>query len=301
MTQWSNTHLMFCEGPHDAAFLNRLLKKELGFSQRRLKVSDLPYPLGNVLRKSLADRSAEDLRLDLARKFFLPDHVLAREETLVLVFSYGGSNRQCSLSTFLENVFPLLDAPVFSSFGQEAAQSVYAYTIFADADARGEAGTRDLICDEFATVGGSAWLSNEWQRINRSRAAYQPTLYGPVATYIWRNSQEDRGTLEDLILECLDGDDNLMLTLSHLDARFDWAAPPGATPDQICAGSARRLKAAFCVEGQKQKPGGGLSVVLDQSDLLRVDSLKKSAAVQDCLTFLNDWFAWDPSVQSGAA
>ncbi|QOF77155.1 hypothetical protein [Variovorax sp. 38R] len=300
MPQWSNAHLMFCEGPHDAAFLNRVLKKQLGFQKLALKLSELPYPLANVLQASFKDRAAEDLRLDLARKFFLPDYVLALDSVLVLVFSYGGSNRKVSMLPFLENLFALLAVTNFSSLQQTAERPVYAYTVFADADARGESSTRDLISTEFATVGDSAWLTNAWMHIKTTKAASQSTDFGPAAAYVWRKSTEDGGTLEDLILECLDGDAELHKTLEYLDSRFDWSPPAGSTASQICASSAKRLKAAFCVEGQKQKPGGSLGVILDQSELLGTDKLKKSSAVQDCLAFLAEWVMPTP-VEPAAA
>lgn len=78
MASWTNIHLMFCEGPHDAAFLNRLLKKQVGYEKVELKLSELPYPISNVLQQSFKTRAADDLRLDLAKKFFLPDFLLAR-------------------------------------------------------------------------------------------------------------------------------------------------------------------------------------------------------------------------------
>ncbi|MGI4779090.1 MAG: hypothetical protein ACRYGA_13400 [Janthinobacterium lividum] len=269
--------------------LNRLLRKNLGFVQQKLKLSELPYPLSNVMQTSFKSRASEDLRLDLAKKFFLPEYVLAKGSVLVLVFSYGGSNRQASMLPFLENVFTLLAAPNFSSLEQAAERPAYTYTVFADADGRGEASTRDLIGNEFATVGDSAWLTNSWVRHKATKGASQTTGFGPTAAYVWRKSAEDSGTLEDLILECLDGDPELQKTLGYLDSRFSWLPPAEATAEQVCAISAKRLKAAFCVEGQKQKPGGSLAVILDQSDLLGADRLQKSNAVQDCLAFLKEW------------
>lgn len=118
MPHCSKAHLMFCEGPHDAAFVNHLLKRELGFKQRKLKLSELPYPLANILKTSFQNRASEDLRLDLAKKFFLPEYVLARESVLVLVFSYGGSNRKDNMQPFLDAMFTLLAVPSFASIEQ---------------------------------------------------------------------------------------------------------------------------------------------------------------------------------------
>jgi hypothetical protein len=289
MAQWSHAHLMYCEGPHDVAFVAHLLKRELGFSQQLLKLSELPYPLANVLKTRFLNRASEDLRLDLAKRFFLPETVIARGSTLVLLFSYGGSNRKESMQPFLDAVFTLLGTTSFSSIDQQAERPAYAFTIFADADAVGEVATRTSIANDFSAVGGVGWLSNDWVQIQATKAASQPTSFGPAAAYVWRKTQEDGGTLEDVFLECLDGRESLQKTLEYLDSRFDWAPPAGAKPEQVCAHAAARLKAAFCVEGQQDKPGGSLAVILGQTRLIDREDLKRSAAVKDCVAFLGEW------------
>lgn len=289
MASWTNIHLMFCEGPHDAAFLNRLLKKQLGYTKVELKLSELPYPISNVLQQSFKTRAADDLRLDLAKKFFLPDFLVAREEALVMIFNYGGSNRQANMSPFLENVFALLSAPAFAGTDQPAEYPNYAYALFADADALGLVGARDQISTDLATIGGVAWLTGAWTGYNGTRAATQETSFGPAAAYIWKKWAEDNGTLEDIVLDCISGDEAFQQTLQFLDTRFNWNPPTGATPKEMCACAAKRLKAAFCVEGQREKPGMSLGVVLDQTNLLKNEAILKSAAVQDCLTFLRAW------------
>ena len=291
MSQWSSVHLMFCEGPHDAAFLNRLLKTQLGFTKVDLKLSELPYPISNVLQQSFKTRAAEDLRLDLAKKFFLPDYLVARDAMLVMVFNYGGSNRQASMSPFLENVFLLLSEAAFSGAGQSANPPRFSYTIFADADVLGLVGARNQVKADLATIGGTAWLNCTWTDLEGTGAVTQVSAFGPTAAYIWKKWTEDNGTLEDIVLECLSGDAGLQQTLEFLDARFSWNPRADATREEMCATAAKRLKAAFCVEGQRKKPGGSLGVVLDQANLLKSEVMEKSAAVQDCLAFLRVWLA----------
>lgn len=289
MANWSNVHLMFCEGPHDAAFLNRLLKKKLDFAKAELKLSELPYPISNVLQQSVKTRASEDLRLDLAKKFFLPDYLVKRDATLIMIFNYGGSNRQINIPPFLEKVFLLLNTPAFAAGGQPSDLPKFTFTVFADADAVGLEAVRGQISEDLKTIGGSAWLNGEWRMFKDTKAAAQDTAFGSAAAYIWKKSDEDNGTLEDIVLECLGNDQGLQQTMNFLDQRFSWGAPANATPEEICAVSAKRLKAAFCVEGQRKKPGGSLGVVLDQTELLNKDCMDNSPAVKDCVEFLKSW------------
>jgi hypothetical protein len=299
MEKWSNVHLMFCEGPHDAAFLNRLLRKQLGFTKVELKLSELPYPISNVIQQSFKTRAAEDLRLDLAKKFFLPDYIVTLDRVLVMVFNYGGSNRKANMSPFLENVFALLSAPVFAGIGQPASSAKFAYTIFADADAIGLTAARAKISADLATIGDSVWLNAAWLDFEGTTAVSQESAFGQTAAYIWKKWAEDNGTLEDIVQECLVDEPGLQQTLQFLDTRFNWSAPVGATPKEVCAIASKRLKAAFCVEGQREKPGMSLGVVLDQTALLRPEVIAGSAAVQDCVTFLRAWLT--PGLQVKAA
>ena len=291
MEKWSNVHLMFCEGPHDAAFLNRLFKKHLKFSKIELKVSELPYPISNVIQQSFKTRAADDLRLDLAKKFFLPDYMVALDQVLVMIFNYGGSNRRVNMSPFLDNVFTLLNAPVFSGIGQPTNNAKFAFTVFADADAIGLTAARAKISTDLATIGGIPWLTAAWSELEGTKAVTQENAFGKIAAYVWKKCTEDNGTLEDSVHECLADDAGLQQTLRFLDERFNWTAPVDATPEQVCALAAKRLKAAFCVEGQREKPGMSLGVVLDQTALLRPELIERSNAVQDCLTFLRTWLA----------
>lgn len=285
MSAWSHAHLMFCEGPHDAAFLNRVLKKQLDFEAVQLLVSQLPYPIGNVLKQSFKNRAAEDLRLDLAKKFFMPDYLLQQGGTLVLVFNYGGANRPKAIPPFLEELFVLLQAPMFS----DGLQVPLSYLVFADADVLGTATARNQISTDLQNIGGEPWLKTDWHAIAGSRAAQQSSAHGPVASYIWRQWGQDYGTLEDVVLECLSDNENIHETLAFVDAHFDWTLAPTAKPDKICANAAKRLKAAFCVEGQQAKPGGSLGVILDQGELLTAERLAASQSVQDCVAFLRAW------------
>lgn len=286
MASWTQAHLFFCEGPQDVAFLNRVLKTQLGFKQEAIHISSLPYPLSGVLKQSFQKRAAEDLRLDLAKKFFLPDQVLACEGVLVLLFNYGGSNRGKNLPPFLDNVFPLLQASAFSG-GTSVPLS---FVVFADADAAGTAAARASISTDLTQIAGQPWLTPDWQILeDLPMAAQQNTAQGRVGAYVWRRQDADEGTLEDIVAECLGDDPSFAETSTFVASHFDWTPAATATPKQVCKLNADRQKAAFCVEGQRKKPGSSLGVVLDQAELLTKERLAESQAVKDCVTFLRRW------------
>jgi hypothetical protein len=140
-------------------------------------------------------------------------------------------------------------------------------------------------------IGNQEWLKVGWVPFGGTRAVTQSTPNGEVSAYIWRQWSQDLGTLEDVTLECLSDNESILKTFDFLDQRFSWYPAKEAKPDQVCALAAKRLKAALCVEGQREKPGGSLSVILDQTNMLTAENLAKSQSVQDCVRFLDQWVA----------
>lgn len=292
MTSFSHVHLLFCEGPHDAAFLSLMFKRLLGFKRVHLKISEIPYPFSNIFRQSMLTHSAEDLRLDLAKKFFLPDFLLEKDGILVMIFNSGGSTRRAeSIGVFLKDVFELLEVQESFSDSSDGVGPEIKFAIFADADSVGTSKVVEQIQRDLAVVGAREWLSENWAPFHGTRAVSQATPKGQVSAYIWRQWRDDIGTLEDVALECLDFGESINQTFEFLDQRFSWAPEDKAKPIHVCALAAKRLKAALCIEGQREKPGGSLSVVLDQANLISGESLVKSQSVQDCVSFLRQWVA----------
>lgn len=81
--------LVFCEGSHDVAFVQQVLKLCLGFQKVKWKFREYPSPFNSLFKKSVQDHAAGDLTLDMAHKFFLPDSVLQKSEHLVLLALLG--------------------------------------------------------------------------------------------------------------------------------------------------------------------------------------------------------------------
>lgn len=295
MAKFKNVHIFFCEGPHDAAFLALLLRKMLGYSRTQLKISDTPFPFSNIFRTSMINRSAEDLRLDLAKRFFLPDFLLTRNDTLVMIFNSGGTSRRGELvAPFLADTFAL--GSVSSVFGEGPSSANVFYSIFTDADSTGSSLALEQISRDLSLISGQNWLNTEWAAFGDTRAVYQTTSNGPVSAYVWKHWSNDYGTLEDIILECFLNDGEIQQTFDFLDQRFSWVVQDQSKKKEVIALAAKRLKAAFCIGGQREKPGASLSVILDQTKLFSAEILEKSQSVRDCVKYLELWLNQDESV-----
>ena len=102
--------MVFCEGPHDVAFCRMAFKYCFGIEQISWKFSDFPSPLNQLFKASMGKHAAQDMSLDMAHKFFLPDKTLYSEEKkcLILLFNTGGKSKTCNPRNFLMDFLPLL-------------------------------------------------------------------------------------------------------------------------------------------------------------------------------------------------
>ncbi len=71
-----NTLLVFCEGPHDVAFCRLVFKFCFEINKISWKFSEYPSPFNQLFKASMEKHAAQDMSLDMAHKFFLPDRTL---------------------------------------------------------------------------------------------------------------------------------------------------------------------------------------------------------------------------------
>lgn len=277
--------LIFCEGPHDAAFVQLVLKSILEYKQESYKFSEFPFPFSSLFGKTVQDYVAEDLRLDMARKFFLPDHVLRKGQKLALIFNYGGSNRKEAITPFLRRLFTLQEDG--NAFGGEKFVEKVSYLFMADADDSGLEVAMRQISRDFAVIDDVPWLSDDWVLMADTFGAKQRGN-SDIGAYVWRHYSDDSGTLECLIEECLEPAGELKPFLEIADINFEWNCSDGS-PKTAVAERAKRLKAAISIMGQRKKPGGSMSVVLGQGKFLNSENLTKSSSVQSLLSFMQPW------------
>jgi hypothetical protein len=285
MTDNYEALLIFCEGPHDAAFVQLILKSIHGYNPEAYKFSEFPFPFSSLFGKTVQDYVAEDLRLDMARKFFLPDHVLRKDKKLALIFNYGGSNRKEAITPFLQRLFTLQEDG--NAFGGVKFVDKFAYLFMADADNHGLEAAIQKISADFAVIDNTPWLSNDWVPIENTFGAKQREN-SDIGAYVWRNYNNDSGTLECLIEECLEPAGGLKPFLEIADKHFEWKCSDDSHKTAV-AERAKRLKAAISMMGQRKKPGGSMSVVLGQGKFLDNENLANSASVQSLLNFIHPW------------
>lgn len=273
--------IVFCEGQHDVAFVSKVMRDFFGFSRVNWKFSEYPSPFNELFRTHIEKHAAQDLSLNDDRPF-LPSQVLAKDNKAALLFGCGGS-RADKVKDLLSDFLPLLEnAKVFPGDATSITNSVH-YLFVYDADDHGAEKIRQEALNAFAKIDGIDWLS-EWQVNSENPFAATSEDKG---IYIWGKTPE-QGTLEDLLHPLFEGCHPTLFKQASeaTDKMFNcWKIDSPERSVAIPAMS-KRYKAIITIMGQHKKPGGAMSVILDQAGMIKPENFKNSSTVKDFADFI---------------
>ena len=277
--------IIFCEGAHDVAFLSRIFRTCENTTEVREKFSAYPAPFNQFFKTNVERHAAQDLTLDMAKKFFLPDKVFCNTEWMFLLFNSGGASQYEKVKDFLKDFILLFDnAQNFPEGAKYVVQEVK-YLFFYDADHRTPNDVAVLMQKEFNSIENTLWKLNEWEIITGTKGTTQEDK----ALYIWAN-ETGSGTLEDIILPIynLKNADLLTKSTAFVSDAFDWSEA-GKPNEQISKIRSSKSKATICVAGQGLKPGAPLSAIIHDNVLASSDAIKSDVNVKNLILFLNNF------------
>lgn len=283
-----NALLIFCEGPHDTAFVRMVLKKLMGYQVEKLKFSEMPSPFHKLFETSVKNHAAQDMSLDMAHKFFLPDTVLSKNDQIVFLYNCGGKNQYEKIRTLISTYLPLFEqAQTFSQGAEKIAHSIK-YLFLYDIDADGIEKVAENLTREFGQIGEEKFIDDVWEA--------SKSIYGRVAKdkafFVWGGSPE-KGTLEDLLLPMFDfsveNKSILDKTKTAMNDMFTWETGHGDAGRSI-AEIEKYHKAVLTTVGQRKKPGASLNVILEQSGLITENALKSCKITAGFVLFIEGFF-----------
>lgn len=279
--------LVFCEGPHDVAFVRQVIKyffnaqKANGSKGDGLKFSEYPAPFNQLFRTSVENHAARDLSLDMAHKFFLPDRTMVKDDWLILLFNSGGKTNVEKVKAFLKDFLPLFEqASVFPQDAEDAVTEAK-YLFLYDADHQSPKDVLKSMSAQFAIIDDTNWKLDQLTLGDCSFGA----VNGDKGVYIWCDDT-GKGTLEDIFLPLCENKqrDLIEKVVNFIDDSFYWKI--GDT-DPKCSQTetSRRKKAILTACGQRKKPGGSLNVIIDQAKIVGAAEFKNDARVKAFANF----------------
>lgn len=258
--------LIFCEGAHDVAFVQQVLKLCLGFKKVKWKFSEYPTPFNSLFKTSVQNHAAQDLSLDMANKFFLPDYVFQQEEHLILVFNTGGSSQTEKVKFLLKEFLPLLANSTTFSYDSADVVTQAKYLFLYDADCIGTTASFNKIKQDFSSIDDEpSWNFNDLTSLKENPFG---AISNDKAAYIWGGNIKN-GTLEDILLPMLENDkkDLVEKSSNFVDGTFTWKMKDPKPEHQI-AEIAKRKKAIITCAGQREKSGCSMNVIIGQAELI---------------------------------
>jgi hypothetical protein len=269
MAEKINALLVFCEGPHDVAFCCLMFKYCFEINQISWKFSEYPAPFNHLFKTSMENHAAQDMSLDMAHKFFLPDKTLYNEnrKLLVLLFNTGGKSKTDNPKNFLKDFLPLLkQSAVFPGDAKKIVNNC-SYLFLYDRDHKAPSDVFSWCKNEFSQIGDEIFISEDFITDEENNlAAY--CMEKTVGVYVFSKSNS-LGTLEDILFPMFESArrDLVSEVGKFIDSAFTWKTEQDNAEKRI-AEIARRKKAIITTMGQRNKPGSSMNVVVDQAKLI---------------------------------
>lgn len=260
--------VVFCEGQHDIAFVSRILKVN-GYSVYNNKIKQFLKPFDTLFKKQLEEKNVSDRKLGFNPDYRLPSVSLSRnDERLVFFHNMGGDGKVAERATLIKMYREIKGDDDFTAEFTFDFRFIFLF----DSDDHGiDARIRELNTE----LGFGRTIENG--RI----AQHEGHEWG---AYIFHQSGNDQGDLEDIIIDIVNTSEPIILEQSQLFLNGN-SLPPARTKEFICTHEEvsykpsikyKHKKSLLSVAGQLQFSGMSNAVFIANSDFLTLQQLTEN-------------------------
>lgn len=278
---------IFCEGPHDAHFIGRLLKASKQYQEYKVTLKEYPRPLDKFISRKFEHHNIDEIRIGRPDNLFIPVCGLISENNEYLVFpiSLGGMDRTAEAKELLTEIRSSFASDILTLPGYDV--SAVSILFIYDADARGLSTTAELWNERFNAI-------FETQTLPICQWTFQG-VHG-VALFVFTDADGDQGTLEDNLIELFrQKDEALLLAATNIIEQKFETIPNGG--DEL-AHETKKKKGILTICGQAEKKNAGyaLTIVVRDTKLLDhvFDFNDQDAQWTKLLNLINEAFATAP-------
>lgn len=264
---------VLCEGPHDVAFLTKLLKLTGLKVCEGTKLKDFPSPMDQILTTEATKANVEELKLSEINYALLPSGVLKNEEDSSFFFLYalGGDSRKDKrnriLSTLMDSV------PQKGEVTELISDTKICIAYFLDSDDKGVEKRLNEITQEIRIVLDSG-------EISITENGQITTFNGlQIGGYVFRKD-EDRGKLEDILLPLMQTDNEKIFedAKNYIETHYEVKRVKKKK-------NFNEDKAIIGIAGQLQKSGTSNNVIISQTDYITLDKVNEDTKCQEIISF----------------
>lgn len=289
---------VICEGPHDVAFLSRILSS-VGYVNYKERLNNFPYPLNDWLVQMTKNLSVEEFKVNRVfdeLNMVLPRGAMVNEDRgqMILLYSLNGDQRKKERKRIIDKVSDWTRLPednkAFSVSEQIADNgNTFGLIVFNDADDLGIDARlkeiKDEMKDDFPFVDSIV--------CNGSIACDDGKV--KVSAYVFAEDGKEFGTLENILLplmkqgeEQIFEDANCFLKKHKDESRlkslvFCKNDSGMIVEDRVKTNKYYHTKSLIGVVGQLQFSGSSNVVCIEKADYINLDKIAESRTCQDIL------------------
>lgn len=290
--------LALCEGPHDVAFICKILKTNGFVSNENMKIGKFPPPMGDLMVQEVAKGNIEELNLQQVRQNLLPLNTLYRGDNFVFLYSMGGDGKKEGRKHLLKSISSFVVEPGESSKGRETEDTAFSIVYFFDADNKGVIARLSEVIAEIKTV--VTTIPNTAFHTNGTYGTFEGIKLG---SYIFTGVDNDKGKLEDILVPLMQsGNDDIFNNANiYLQDHFTeertlplkLSIADGVVVENRSAKNGDKdfdtKKSIIGIAGQLQRSGKPNTAYISDTDYLTLIKINGSQKCQEIITFFNNF------------
>lgn len=264
---------LLCEGPHDVAFLSKVLKTNGFKSNESSKLKDYPQPISDLIINETKKTNVNELNIQEVRSSLIPSSTLKKDSIYLFLYSLGGDTKRENRINFLKDLITLIPAEgEFTPYPDFELGLIY----FFDSDDKGISSRVQSINSEIESIIGSKPFTDHEQVSIIENVK--------VGCFIFTKSDEDLGKLEDIILPLMRENNEVIFDQAshYIDTHF---------VSKRCSGRFDKSKSTIGISGQLQKSGSSNVVCIAATDYLTPEKISTNTTCNKIIAFVNKFIS----------
>lgn len=283
---------IFCEGPHDVAFIAKILKT-MGFvSNESTKLGEYPPPMNQLLTIEATTAQVSDLNLSELRSTLLPSNTLKKDQNYLFLYALGGDKKETERNKLLQNFRSFI--PAEGEYAVMPPDTCLSILYFFDAD---EKGVQKRLSE----------LNKEVEKVLN----HQPfTRHHEVVTengiklgcFIFTGEDNNTGKLEHILVPLMKAENETIFDNAEQYLKENFVKErifrlklstnkeQGIVEKRIKDSDFDHSKSLIGIVGQLQRSGKANAVHISDTDYLTLQKIKDDTKCQEITTFLNLYF-----------
>ena len=289
---------VLCEGPHDIAYLTRILKTTGFTSNEKTKIGDYPIPINRLFLGEIEKTNVEDLNFQEVRQSFLPTQVIKRDDIHIFLYSAGSDSKIISKVNYILSKFLLLSSEESGEISRLPQDTNLSLLCFLDADKKG-------VTSRLTEL--NSGMENQLQEKPFSKHQDIVKLKNiKLGNFIFTGNDNNTGKLEDILLPLMKTNNEQIFenTQKYFDDNHEasriFPLKLSIENDVLIEKRSIKpkdtdfdaLKSLIGLTGQLQRSGKPNTVYITESDYLTLDKISTNTKCLEIIKYFGDFISF---------